>query len=48
MTLRISDVRMAVDEPEARLPDRLAAVLGVRPGDLLRLAHPAQEPGRAR
>ena len=36
MTLRISDVRMAVDDPEARLPDRLAAVLGVRPGDLLR------------
>ena len=36
MTLRISDVRLGVDEPEDRLPQRLAAVLGVAPGDLLR------------
>src|SRR5437588_2063805 len=36
MTLRISDVRLSVDEPEAHLPERLAAVLGVSPGDLLR------------
>jgi uncharacterized FAD-dependent dehydrogenase len=36
MTLRISDVRLGVDEPEARLPERLAAALGVAPGDLLR------------
>ena len=36
MTLRISDVRLSVDEPELRLPERLAAVLGVLPGDLLR------------
>jgi uncharacterized FAD-dependent dehydrogenase len=36
MTLRISDVRLGVDEPEVRLADRLAAVLGVAPGDLLR------------
>ena len=35
MTLRISDVRLSVDEPEAHLPERLAAVLGVAPGDLL-------------
>ena len=36
MTLRISGVRLSVDEPEARLPERLAAVLGVSRGDLLR------------
>ena len=48
MTLRISDVRLGVDEPEAHLPERLAAVLGVSPADLLRLAHPAQEPRRPR
>ncbi len=36
MTLRISDVRLGVDEPELRLPERLAAVLGVLPSDLLR------------
>ena len=36
MTLRISNVRLSVDEPEAHLPERLAAVLGVSPGDLLR------------
>ena len=36
MSLRISDVRLGVDEPEAHLPERLAAVLGVSPGDLLR------------
>ena len=35
MTLRISDVRLSVDEPEVRLPERLAAALGVLPGDLL-------------
>jgi uncharacterized protein len=36
MTLRISDVRLGVDEPEERLPARLAAVLSLAPGDLLR------------
>ena len=36
MTLRISEVRLSVDEPESHLPERLAAVLGVSPGDLLR------------
>ena len=36
MSLRISDVRLGVDEPEGRLPERLAAVLGVSPADLLR------------
>ncbi|HVS37862.1 MAG TPA: FAD-dependent oxidoreductase [Gemmataceae bacterium] len=36
MTLRVSEVRLSVDEPEAHLPERLAAVLGVSPGDLLR------------
>jgi uncharacterized FAD-dependent dehydrogenase len=36
MTLRISGVRLGVDEPEAELPERLAAILGVHRGDLLR------------
>ncbi len=35
MTLRISDVRLGVDEPELRLPDKLAAALGVTAKDLL-------------
>jgi hypothetical protein len=34
MSLRLSSVR--VEEPEALLGDRLARLLGVRPGDLLR------------
>jgi uncharacterized FAD-dependent dehydrogenase len=32
MSLRISNVRLGVDEPEANLPDRLARVLGMAPG----------------
>ena len=35
MTLRISDVRLGVDEPELRLPEKLAAVLGLTANDLL-------------
>src|SRR6516162_9382010 len=31
MALRISNVRLSVDEPEANLPARLARVLGVKP-----------------
>src|SRR3981081_3094776 len=36
MALRISDVRLGVDEPEMRLPERLPAAIGVAPSDLLR------------
>lgn len=35
MALRISDIRLGVDEPELSLPDRLAAVLGLAAKDLL-------------
>ena len=31
MALRISNVRLGVDEPEANLPARLARILGVKP-----------------
>jgi hypothetical protein len=34
MALRISNVRLSVDEPEANLPARLARILGVKPGAL--------------
>jgi uncharacterized FAD-dependent dehydrogenase len=34
MPLRVSNLRVSVDEPEATLPDRLAGVLGVPPSDL--------------
>src|SRR5438128_5996937 len=36
MSLRVSDVRLSVDEPEAALAVRLARLLGVRPDELLR------------
>jgi uncharacterized FAD-dependent dehydrogenase len=34
MSLRVSNVRLAVDEPEAALPGHLARVLGLQPTDL--------------
>jgi uncharacterized FAD-dependent dehydrogenase len=34
MSLRISNVRLGIDEPEAVLPGRLAAILGVSPAGL--------------
>jgi uncharacterized FAD-dependent dehydrogenase len=34
MPLRISNVRMGVDEPEAGLPGRLARILGLKPDEL--------------
>src|SRR6185437_2383377 len=36
MALRISNVRLGVDEPESHLPERLARILGLAPTDLLR------------
>ena len=36
MPLRISNVRLRVDEPEALLPERLARALGLPPEALLR------------
>ena len=36
MSLRVSDLRLPVEEPEATLPSHLARVLGVAPGDLAR------------
>jgi uncharacterized FAD-dependent dehydrogenase len=35
MSLRLSNVRVRVDEPEAQLPERLARLLGVRRDELL-------------
>lgn len=35
MSLRISNFRLGVDEPEAVLPDRLARLLGLAPGSPL-------------
>jgi uncharacterized FAD-dependent dehydrogenase len=34
MSLRISDVRLSIDAPEAELPARLAGILGVAPAEL--------------
>jgi uncharacterized FAD-dependent dehydrogenase len=34
MSLRIANVRLGLDEPEARLPDHLARLLGLAPTDL--------------
>lgn len=34
--LRVSNLRLSIDEPEANLPQHLARVLGVRPTDLAR------------
>ncbi len=34
MSLRISNVRLSVDEPEAVLPERLARILGLAPAAL--------------
>jgi uncharacterized FAD-dependent dehydrogenase len=34
MPLRVSNVRLRFDEPEAELPDRLAGVLGLGPGEV--------------
>src|SRR6185312_7316201 len=31
MSLRISNVRLGIDEPETLLPERLARILGLRP-----------------
>jgi uncharacterized FAD-dependent dehydrogenase len=36
MALRISNVRLRIDEPEAALPERLAVVLGLPPAEPLR------------
>jgi uncharacterized FAD-dependent dehydrogenase len=36
MALRISNLRLPVEEPEANLPTHLASILGVTPGDLRR------------
>src|SRR5262249_56191654 len=36
MSLRISNVRLSVEEPEALLPERLARILGVAPAALTR------------
>jgi uncharacterized FAD-dependent dehydrogenase len=36
MPLRVSNVRLSIDAPEADLPRRLAAALGVPPADVLR------------
>src|SRR5436305_11861149 len=36
MALRVSNIRLRVDEPEALLPERLARVLGLRPEALVR------------
>src|ERR1041385_8446346 len=36
MALRISNIRLRVDEPEALLPERLARLLGLRPEALVR------------
>lgn len=36
MSLRIADVRLGVDEPEAALPARLARLLGLRPEEIAR------------
>ena len=34
MSLRVSNVRLRFDEPEAELPARLASVLGLAPGEV--------------
>src|SRR5215208_1437890 len=34
MPLRVSNLRLSVDAPESALPDRLARILGLAPGDL--------------
>src|SRR5262249_55614173 len=36
MALRVSNVRLSVDQPEASLPGRVAFLLGLGPGDPLR------------
>ena len=36
MSLRVSNLRLPVEEPEANLPAHLARTLGVAPGDLTR------------
>jgi uncharacterized protein len=36
MTLRIANLRLSIDEPEAALPKHLARVLGIAPADLAR------------
>src|SRR5688572_18008792 len=36
MSLRVSNLRLPVEEPEASLPAHLARALGVTPGDLTR------------
>jgi uncharacterized FAD-dependent dehydrogenase len=36
MPIRVSNLRLALDEPEAALPDHLAKVLGLGPGELTR------------
>src|SRR3984957_8920273 len=36
MTLRIANLRLSIDEPEAALPTHLARVLGIAPADLAR------------
>jgi uncharacterized protein len=36
MSLRVSNLRLPVEEPESNLPDHLARALGIRPAELLR------------
>ena len=36
MAIRVSDLRLDVDEPEASLPERLARIFGVGPDKLAR------------
>jgi uncharacterized FAD-dependent dehydrogenase len=36
MAIRVSNLRLSLDMPEAALPERLAAVLGLRPAELAR------------
>ncbi|MEY4790044.1 MAG: hypothetical protein RLZ61_2262, partial [Planctomycetota bacterium] len=36
MALRVSNIRLAVEDPETTLPDRLARSLGIEPTDIQR------------
>src|SRR5690349_19990966 len=36
MSLRVTNLRLALDEPEAVLPDRVCRALGIAPGSLSR------------
>ena len=47
MWLRLNNLRVPVELPEAELPRHIADVLGLRPDDLACVAHPAQKSRRA-